>query len=159
MVINLLFIALLISFLLLPIGGCAVSKVVTTPVKYTAKGVVGTGKVVYWTGKGAVGILSYPFKDSELEGKASWYGEEFHGRRTANGEIYDMYKISAAHKTLPLGTIVRVKNLENGKSVVVRINDRGPFVRGRIIDLSYAAAKKIDMVEKGVVDVKLKVLK
>ncbi|MFQ5901602.1 MAG: septal ring lytic transglycosylase RlpA family protein [Thermodesulfobacteriota bacterium] len=157
------FITSLIFLLLLPIGGCGVGKIVTIPVKYTAKGVVGTGKVVtkgiYWTGKGTIGILTYPFKDSELEGRASWYGKDFHGKRTANGEIYDMYKVSAAHKTLPLGTIVRVKNLDNAKTVVLKINDRGPFVKGRIIDLSYAAAKKIGMVEKGVTDVRLKVLK
>jgi rare lipoprotein A len=91
-------------------------------------------------------------------GQASWYGKDFHGRRTANGEIYNMYKISAAHKTLPLGTRVRVTNRRNGKSVVVRINDRGPFVKGRIIDLSYGAAKSLDMVAEGVVPVKVEVL-
>ncbi|MFP4033553.1 MAG: septal ring lytic transglycosylase RlpA family protein [Desulfococcaceae bacterium] len=76
-------------------------------------------------------------------GLASWYGEPFHGRRTSNGEIYDMHQISAAHKILPLGTVVRVRNLDNGRTLDVRINDRGPFVRGRVIDLSYAAAKRL----------------
>jgi rare lipoprotein A len=76
-------------------------------------------------------------------GLASWYGEPFHGRRTSNGEIYDMHRISAAHKILPLGTVVRVRNLDNGRTLDVRINDRGPFVRGRVIDLSYAAAKRL----------------
>ncbi|MBW2120661.1 MAG: septal ring lytic transglycosylase RlpA family protein [Deltaproteobacteria bacterium] len=82
-------------------------------------------------------------------GIASWYGGGFHGRQTASGEIYDMYEMTAAHRTLPLGTSVMVTNLENHRSVGVRINDRGPFVRGRIIDLSYAAARAIGMVEKG----------
>jgi rare lipoprotein A len=82
-------------------------------------------------------------------GIASWYGEEFHGNPTASGEIYNMYDLTAAHRTLPLGTSVMVTNLENHRSVRVRINDRGPFLKGRIIDLSYAAAKVIDMAEKG----------
>ncbi|NNG00573.1 MAG: septal ring lytic transglycosylase RlpA family protein [Desulfobacteraceae bacterium] len=83
------------------------------------------------------------------DGVASWYGEEFHGRRTSNGEIYDMYGVSAAHKTLPFGTYVRVENLQTGKTIDVRINDRGPFVRNRIIDLSYGAAKQLGIVGPG----------
>ena len=82
-------------------------------------------------------------------GMASWYGRDFHGKKTSNGEIYNMYAMTAAHKTLPLGTYVRVHNLENNRSVVVRINDRGPFVRGRVIDLSYSAAKDIGIVGPG----------
>lgn len=92
-------------------------------------------------------------------GLASWYGEDFHGKLTANGEVYDMYKLSAAHKTLPLGTRVRVTNRKNGKSAVVRINDRGPFVRGRIIDLSYAGARALGMADDGVVPVRVEILK
>ena len=88
-------------------------------------------------------------------GKASWYGPKYHGRKTACGEIFDMNKLTAAHKKLPLGSIVKVTNLKNGKSVIVRINDRGPYARGRIIDLSLAAAKKLDMVEDGVVKVRV----
>ena len=88
-------------------------------------------------------------------GKASWYGKKFHGRKTASGEIYNMYAISAAHKTLPLGTYVRVHNRNNGKEIVVRINDRGPFVRGRIIDLSYEAAKRLGIVGPGTAPVKI----
>lgn len=88
-------------------------------------------------------------------GIASWYGKKFHGRKTANGEIYNMYAITAAHKTLPLGTYVRVTNLNNGNTVDVRINDRGPFVRGRIIDLSYEAAKQIGMVVQGTAPVEI----
>ncbi len=82
-------------------------------------------------------------------GVASWYGEKFHGRRTSSGEPYDMYAMTAAHKTLPLPAYVRVTNLQNGKSVVVRVNDRGPFVDNRLIDLSYAAAVKLDMTRSG----------
>jgi rare lipoprotein A len=88
-------------------------------------------------------------------GIASWYGRDFHGRKTANGETYDMYGISAAHKTLPLGTYVRVVNLRNDRSLVVRVNDRGPFVRGRIIDLSYGAAKKLGLVGPGTAPVEI----
>ena len=82
-------------------------------------------------------------------GIASWYGGKFHGRKTSSGEVYDMYKLTAAHKHLPLPTRVRVTNLENGKNVVLRVNDRGPFHDNRIIDLSYAAAKKLDITKKG----------
>ncbi len=92
-------------------------------------------------------------------GTASWYGRPFHGRKTASGEIFDMYQVSAAHKTLPLFSIVRVVNLENGREVTVRINDRGPFVGKRLIDLSYAAAKKLGMVNAGVVPVQVTVTK
>lgn len=82
-------------------------------------------------------------------GIASWYGTKFHGRKTSSGEIYDMYKMTAAHTTLPLPTYARVTNLENGRSVIVRINDRGPFHQNRLIDLSYVAAKKLGIVAKG----------
>lgn len=91
-------------------------------------------------------------------GIASWYGPNFHAKKTSNGEIYDMYADTAAHKTLPMNTMVRVDNLENGKSVIVRVNDRGPFVAGRIIDLSNKAAHAIDMVKKGTAKVKLTIL-
>jgi len=87
--------------------------------------------------------------DFRQRGIASWYGKDFHGKRTSNGERYNMHAMTAAHKTLPLGTRVQVKNLENGKTVKVRINDRGPFVRGRIIDLSYKSAKKLGVVGPG----------
>ncbi len=92
------------------------------------------------------------------EGNASWYGVPFHGRRASNGEIYDMYKLTAAHRTLPFETMVRVTNLNNGKSTVVRITDRGPFVDNRIIDLSFAAAQGVDSVGPGVVPVRVEVL-
>lgn len=92
------------------------------------------------------------------KGYASWYGKTFHGKTTASGEAFDMYAITAAHRTLPFGTKVKVINRNNGRSVVVRINDRGPSIRKRIIDLSYAAANKIDMVADGVVPVTLRVV-
>ena len=91
-------------------------------------------------------------------GIASWYGPGFDGNLTANGEVYDMYGISAAHKTLPFGTIVRVVEIETGRSIVVRINDRGPFIEGRIIDLSKGAAEKLGIVEKGITGVGLRIL-
>jgi rare lipoprotein A len=88
-------------------------------------------------------------------GLASWYGKEFHGKPTASGEIYDMYAVSAAHKTLPLGTYVRVHNKKNDRTLELRINDRGPFVKGRIIDLSYTAAKKLGVVGPGTAPVEI----
>ena len=94
----------------------------------------------------------------EMEGTASWYGEDFNGRLTANGEVYDMYNFTAAHKTLPLGTVVKVTDLENGKTVEVRINDRGPYVKGRIIDLSRTAGRAIGMRESGTARVKLDIV-
>lgn len=91
-------------------------------------------------------------------GIASWYGPNFHSKKTSNGEIYNMYASTAAHKTLPMNTMVKVFNLDNGKTTIVRINDRGPFVDGRIIDLSNKAAHDIDMVKKGTAKVKIQIL-
>jgi rare lipoprotein A len=91
-------------------------------------------------------------------GIASWYGSDFHGKTTSNGETYDMHAMTAAHKTLPLGVYVKVRNRDNGRETVVRINDRGPFVTGRIIDLSYSAAKDIGMVGSGTASVKIEAL-
>ena len=97
--------------------------------------------------------------DGYLErGVASWYGPTFHGGNTSSGEPYDMYGMSAAHKTLPLPTYVRVTNLRNGRSVVVRINDRGPFIANRLIDLSYTAAAKLDMIREGTTLVEVRAL-
>lgn len=93
-----------------------------------------------------------------VSGTASWYGPGFHGRMTANGERYDMNEMTAAHKTLPFGTRVRVTNQQNGKSVIVRINDRGPYVGSRVIDLSRSAAQKIEMIGTGTAKVSLQVL-
>lgn len=92
------------------------------------------------------------------EGVASWYGKDFHGRKTSNGETYDMHAMTAAHKTLPMNVYVRVINSSNGRQSVVRINDRGPFVRGRIIDLSYSAAKELGVVGPGTAPVRIEAL-
>jgi peptidoglycan lytic transglycosylase len=88
-------------------------------------------------------------------GMASWYGPEFHGKRTSSGEIYDMYQLTAAHRELPLGTWIMVANLDNGRSVEVRVNDRGPFVADRIVDLSYGAARLLGMIGPGVIPVRV----
>jgi len=91
-------------------------------------------------------------------GIASWYGKELHGKQTANGEVFDMYGLSAAHRTLPLGTFVRVTNLDNFKSITVRINDRGPFFKSRFLDLSYGAAKELGFVSQGTARVKIETI-
>ncbi len=91
-------------------------------------------------------------------GRASWYGEPYHGRRTASGQIFDMYTLTAAHPTLPFGTRVRVTNLENGRSLIVVINDRGPFVRRRIIDVSRRAARQLGFERKGTAPVRIEVV-
>lgn len=103
----------------------------------------------------------YPEKVSlgdKFDGYASWYGPDFHAKKTSNGETYNMHAHTAAHKTFPMNTVVKVLNVENGKSTIVRINDRGPFVEGRIIDLSNAAAHDIDMVKVGTAKVRLEVI-
>ena len=94
----------------------------------------------------------------EEKGTASWYGKRFHGRRTSSGERFDMHAMTAAHKNLPLASLIQVTNLENGRSAVVRVNDRGPFHGNRMLDLSYAAASQLDMVDKGMAKVKIQVL-
>jgi len=94
----------------------------------------------------------------QQRGIASWYGRKFHGRKTSNGEVYDMYGLSAAHKTLPMGVYVKVTHLKTGRQLTVRVNDRGPFVAGRIIDLSYGAAKQLGIVESGTAEIRLEAL-
>jgi rare lipoprotein A len=104
------------------------------------------------------GKTYYPITSADgywERGKASWYGRDFHGRKTANGEVYNMYAMTAAHKTLPMNTVLLVRNLENGRQTVVRVNDRGPFVQGRIIDLSYKAANEVGMVRDGVAAIEI----
>lgn len=93
-----------------------------------------------------------------MTGVASYYGPNFHGQLTANGEVFDMYGVTAAHKTLPFNTVVRVTNTENGKSLLVRINDRGPYVDGRMLDLSYGAAKKLGLIGSGTARVQMKIV-
>ena len=104
------------------------------------------------------GVEYYPLVSGEgfvQEGMASWYGKDFHGKQTSNGEIYNMYSKTAAHKTLPFGTLVKVENLSNQKEIIVRINDRGPFIKNRIIDLSYSAGKQIGLVSPGTAKVRI----
>ncbi len=103
-------------------------------------------------------IKSYPKEGTTQIGIASWYGVEEHGLPTATGERFSKDAFTAAHKSLPMGTIVRVTNLENGRDVIVKVNDRGPFVEGRMIDLSYAAAKSIAMIRKGTANVKVEII-
>ena len=91
-------------------------------------------------------------------GISSYYGPNFHGKLTANGEVYDMYGLTAAHKEMPLNTVARVTNLDNGKSLILRINDRGPYIDGRILDCSYGAAKKLDFINEGTANVEIKII-
>ena len=100
-------------------------------------------------------VVSPPAKTYLETGTASWYGRDFHGRTTASGDPFDMYGVSAAHRTLPLGTVLRVTNLDNFKTITVKVNDRGPFVRSRILDLSYGAARELGAVLQGSVHVKI----
>lgn len=102
--------------------------------------------------------LERPDRGATQRGIASWYGEPFHGRATASGEIYDMHGLTAAHRELPLGTRIAVHNLDNGRKIEVRVNDRGPFIRGRILDLSFGAAKKLGVVKPGLAKVEIRVL-
>lgn len=101
----------------------------------------------------------FMFADGEMKGIASWYGPKFHGKLTANGERFNTYSLTAAHKTLPLNSVVKVTSLVNGKEVIVRINDRGPYAKGRVVDLSKAAAVRLDMLKAGTMPVKLEVLR
>jgi len=142
--------AYLVGMALLTLAGCAKTPSVPPPVKpsdrVTTKPYTVFGKTYY----------PLPNADGFKEtGVASWYGGHFHGRRTSNGEVYDMESMTAAHKLLPFGTYVQVTNTANGKSTVVRINDRGPFVANRVIDLSKAAAREIDMIGPGTASVEV----
>jgi len=119
------------------------------------------GKVKTGSPYQVAGVWYYPLASNERydrTGIASWYGKKFQGRKTANGERYDMYGMTAAHTTLPMPSRVRVTNLANGRSIIVRINDRGPFVKNRIIDLSYAAAKALGYVEQGTTRVRVQTI-
>lgn len=144
---------LLLPWLLSSCGGGHTTRVIDTPETRELKG---------WEKPYEVDGKRYdPLRDHQgfsQRGVASWYGRKFHGRKTSNGEIYDMYAMTAAHKTLPLGIYVRVTHLQNGRSVVVRVNDRGPFVAGRIIDLSYAAANQLAMADAGTAQVQVQAL-
>ena len=119
------------------------------------------GFLILVTGVGCA-IFLMPSDDFHLgyrqKGIASWYGEPFHGRRTANGEVYDMHQLTAAHRLLPLGSTLKVTNLNNQREVIVKVNDRGPFVRGRILDLSYAAAQALEMDQPGIAPILLEII-
>jgi rare lipoprotein A len=133
-----------IALLALLLVGCATTQHTSSTISdVTSNDVTSQTKTTGWT----------------QEGIASWYGREQQGHLTANGERFDMHALTAAHRTLPMQTRVRVTHRENGRSVIVRINDRGPYSRGRIIDLSYAAAKVLGMIERGVAPVRIEVLR
>ncbi|MBW1713090.1 MAG: septal ring lytic transglycosylase RlpA family protein [Deltaproteobacteria bacterium] len=137
--------------LALALAGCAPTK--PRPVRPVKPGTPASQRPYSINGR-----TYYPIPSARgyrAEGLASWYGRRFHGRKTASGERYDMYALTAAHRTLPLGTQVKVTNLKNGRTCLVRINDRGPFVRGRIIDLSYKAAQKLAVVGPGTAPVRV----
>jgi len=149
-------ILIIIGIILFMLTGC-VEKQYKTVVYPTNGATKSTQNIYSVNGKVYVPKKTVPIGWSQ-KGIASWYGPNFHGKYTSNGEIYNMYAFTAAHKTLPMNTIVKVTNLHNNKSVIVRINDRGPFVKGRIIDLSYAAGKTIGLDKTGTAPVKLEVI-
>jgi rare lipoprotein A len=136
----------------LAFGGCAQTRLATHAVKRTQPELPASGGT-YKVGAPYVvnGVRYEPREDPTYNqtGIASWYGYPFHGQRTANGDVYDMHAMTAAHPTLPMPTFVRVTNLENGRSIILTVNDRGPFVNGRIIDVSYRAAQLLGFSEKG----------
>lgn len=157
---GLLLFALLAAFLLLALAGCGRSRVDGGPYdgqpaprpKSSTSRPAGTKPYT------VMGKTYYPITDAHgyrEEGIASWYGPSFHGKKTANGETYNMRSMTAAHKILPFGTTLRVTNLDNNRSITVRVNDRGPFVANRIIDLSRAGAEQLDMVGPGTARVRL----
>jgi len=143
--------------LLFALSGCSQKKAGYKRSKYTSaarhKATMRTYRV-----RGRMYQPTYVGVNDTMRGVSSWYGPNFHGKLTSNGETYNMHAMTAAHKTWPMDTMVRVDNLKNGKSVVVRVNDRGPFVSGRVIDCSYAAGRAIGLDKTGVAPVKLTVL-
>ena len=139
-----------------PPGGFQWAKVKPVKPKFEPKSRYGNPSSYEQDGKTYYVLASA--KGYKQRGVASWYGTKFHGRRTSSGESYDMFSMTAAHKTLPLPTYAKVTNLDNGKQIIVKINDRGPFAKGRIIDLSYAAAHKLDMAQKGTARVEVEAI-
>ncbi|MFB3786877.1 MAG: septal ring lytic transglycosylase RlpA family protein [bacterium] len=140
----------LVCFLVFSLAGCGGFKIVRIPIPIPTFGIGGGHK----TAKRPSGEYNGPM---EQIGLASWYGRDFHGKRTASGESFNMYGMTAAHPSLPFDTRVKVTNLENRRSVVLRINDRGPNVQGRIIDVSLAAARELDFEQQGLAQVKVEV--
>ena len=154
MVIKIFWFYLLLAVL---IGGCSSIQLAKRPHNLSEKSSESEYRAFYEV----FGQRYYPLTSAigfTQKGLASWYGPKFHGNKTSNGETFDMYKMTAAHKTLPLPSKVRVTNLENDKHIVVWVNDRGPFVKGRIIDLSFAAAKALEFDKKGTEMVTVEVL-
>jgi len=155
---------LILLFVFLFFSSCVVSP------RYSSNGNEKTSKKDSWTNNSSQTSYSkkspsnkssnkkFNIKDHELKGVSSWYGPNFHGKRTANGEVFDQYGVTAAHKTLPLGTVVRVINLDNDKSIILRITDRGPFVGDRILDCSFGAAKKLGFDTLGTTNVKIEII-
>ena len=143
-----------------PSAGPAVESAVTTlsglptppDPEHQPDALLGTGLRAEVPGEAAIGLA---LQREIKRGKASWYGKRFHGRRTASGERFNMYTLTAAHPSLPFGTLLRVRHLESGREVVVRVNDRGPYARGRILDLSHAAAEALGMIDAGETQVAL----
>jgi len=148
---------LLAMALLFLFGGCSQKRTGFKSTRYTSAARHKATMRAYRV-RGKVYKPTYVSVGDTMRGISSWYGPNFHGKQTSNGERYNMHGMTAAHKTWPMDTMVRVDNLKNGKSVVVRINDRGPFVSGRIIDCSYAAGKAIGLDRTGIAPVKLTVL-
>jgi len=124
----------------------------TSNIRYHSGVSNGYIKSVESTGKSSIA------KKGSFTGVASYYADKFHGRQTASGEVFNMYKMTCAHKTLPFGTKLKVTNLSNNKSVVVTVNDRGPYVHGRVLDLSKAAAEKIDLIKTGTAKVRCEIV-
>ena len=147
---------LLFCIAVLLISGCSPSP------RYTIERIIGKAPSVR-TPESSVNNGQQPEErlpvGTKIRGLASYYADKYNGKPTSNGEIFDMYGLTCAHKTLPFQTWLEVKNLSNGKTVIVRVNDRGPFIEGRIIDLSYGAAKEIGMLGSGVEEVEITVIK
>jgi len=143
------------------LSGCAETKFLTSSAKHAAGDQTSNGKYKIGNPYQIQGVWYYPAEDFEYveTGIASWYGQQFQGKPTANGEVFDMNLVSAAHRTLPLPSIIRVTNLENGRSLVVRVNDRGPFAHGRILDMSKRGAQLLGYQKQGTARVKVELLK
>jgi rare lipoprotein A len=148
----------ILVLLALPLGLGLIAGCSGSSPRFTASGSGASGSSGGSSGGGSESSSDGGDHEATEEGIASYYADQFHGRTTSNGETFDMNRLTAAHKTLPFNSVVRVTNKNNGKTVVVRINDRGPFIEGRIIDLSLAAAKEIDLIGPGSAPVRLEVL-
>ncbi|TXG84158.1 MAG: septal ring lytic transglycosylase RlpA family protein [Spirochaetes bacterium] len=141
----------LVTSLIMALGICSGNSFALTPTQVTLNPIIDNVKKAQ---------KKKPKKLNKhcLVGSASWYGKQHHGRKTASGEVFNMYKMTAAHKTLPLGTKIKVTNLDNGKTVIVKVNDRGPFSKNRVLDLSFEAAKALQMVNKGHTNVIIEII-